>query len=424
MSNKKILLVFTNARSAEKIYNVIPELSKLYKLDLYMLGEFSPKTRWWGDNDTRFDFVEKNKKHFDEIIEGEGFIFHGDDVKDVLSPLDLNKYHTILLDGDHVREELQWPILYRAAKKKGILVIGNHHGNSNFGDNFLGHISKIALKAEPEKLTEEKQEFYKTDKKREITDKMISIDKVFCLGEKERIIYNQLYNDKNIIKGGIPTNDTLKNHLNVEGEHILLITNFLGNHGMGRMFTKGRLESQKALKKLRNKIFPHDFDDEFVPKSGLIELSKKYNKKIVIKQKTRFDDPRYDLNVEYIKKVLMHDWDGPYEILTDKGLDIDEVIAKSFIVISAASTLAFKPIQLRKPTVIIEGTGQIGNFYDYNGIVPLNKIAVENEVERQLKEGPDLEFIKTTLEGGLDFNATEIYVNNLKKVIDEHTSNL
>ena len=32
--------------------------------------------------------------------------------------------------------------------------------------------------------------------------------------------------------------------------------------------------------------------------------------------------------------------------------------------------------------------------------------------------------IKTTLEGGLDFNATEIYVNNLKKVIDEHTSNL
>ena len=80
MSNKKILLVFTNARSAEKIYNVIPELSKLYKLDLYMLGEFSPKTRWWGDNDTRFDFVEKNKKHFDELIEGEGFIFHGDDV--------------------------------------------------------------------------------------------------------------------------------------------------------------------------------------------------------------------------------------------------------------------------------------------------------------------------------------------------------
>ena len=68
----------------------------------------------------------------------------------------------------------------------------------NFGDNFLGHISKIALKAEPEKLTEEKQEFYKTDRKREITDKMISIDKVFCLGEKERIIYNQLYNDKNI----------------------------------------------------------------------------------------------------------------------------------------------------------------------------------------------------------------------------------
>lgn len=407
MSNKKILLVFTNARSAEKIYNVIPELSKLYKLDLYMLGEFSPKTRWWGDNDTRLNFIEKNKKHFDEIIEGDGFLFHGGKIKDVLSPLDLNKYHTILLDGNHVRPELQWPFLYQEAKKKGILVIGNHHGNSDFNSNLLGHISRIGLKAKPEKLT----------------DKIVTIDKVFCLGEKERIIYNQLYDNKNIIKGGIPTNDTLKKHLNTEGEHILLITNFLGNHGMNLMFTKDA-ESQLSYKKIRNKLFPHDFDDEFVPKSGLIELSKKYNKKIVIKQKTRFDDPRYDLNIEYIKKVLMHDWDGPYEILTDKGLDIDEVIAKSFIVISAASTLAFKPIQLGKPTIIVEGTGQIGNFYDYKGVVPLDKTAIENEVERQLKEGQDLEFTKTTLEGGLDFNATEIYVNNLKKVIDGHTSNL
>ena len=424
MSNKKILLVFTNARSAEKIYNIISELSKLYKLDLYMLGEFSPKTRWWGDNDTRFDFIEKNKQYFDEIIEGEGFLFHGDYIKDILSPLDLNKYHTILLDGDHVRAELQWPILYQEAKKKEILVIGNHHGNSDFGSNLLGHISKIGLKAETEKITENKEIFYHSERKKSLKDKMISIDKVFCLGEKERIIYNQLYDDKNIIKGGIPTNDTLKNHLNTEGEHILLITNFLGNHGISRPFSNTSKHTQQEHKRLRNKLFPHDFDDEFVPKSGLIELSKKYNKKIVIKQKTRFDDPRYHVNIEYIKKVLMHDWDGPYEILTDKGLDIDEVIAKSFIVISAASTLAFKPIQLRKPTVIIEGTGQTGNFYDYNGMVSLNKIAVENEVERQLKDGPDLEFIKTTLEGGLDFNATETYINNLKKVIDEHTSNL
>ena len=37
------------------------------------------------------------------------------------------------------------------AKKKEILVIGNHHGNSDFGSNLLGHISKIGLKAETEK---------------------------------------------------------------------------------------------------------------------------------------------------------------------------------------------------------------------------------------------------------------------------------
>ena len=407
MSNKKILVIFSNARSAEKIYNIIPELSKLYKLDLYMLGEFSPKTRWWGNNDTRLDFLEKNKQYFDEIIEGEGFLFHGAHIKDVLDPLDLNKYHTILLDGQMSYPELQWPILYKEAKKKNILVIGNHHGNLDFNHPSLGHITKIAMKELKDK-----------------PEKHISMDKVFCLGEKERLIYSQLYDNKNIIKGGIPTNDTLKQHLNTEGEYILVITNFLGNHGMHQPLHKSGAQSLKDLKKMINKIFPVNFDEEFVYKSGLLELSKKYNKKIVIKQKTRFDDPNYHKNIQYLKEEFMHNWTGPYEILTDKGLSIDEVIAKSFIVISAASTLTFKPIQLKKPTVIIEGSGQTGNFYDFEGLVPLDKVAIENEIERQIHNGPDTQFIETTIEGGLNFNSTEIYINNLKKIIDEHENNL
>ena len=53
MSGKKILLLFTNHRVAEKLWPIIPLLSKEYTLDLFLIGLYSFETPWIGDLDER-----------------------------------------------------------------------------------------------------------------------------------------------------------------------------------------------------------------------------------------------------------------------------------------------------------------------------------------------------------------------------------
>ena len=56
---KKLLLIITHPRTSEKIISVIPQLSTIYELDIYMCGQFSPLTRWYGDSDPRIEFIFK-----------------------------------------------------------------------------------------------------------------------------------------------------------------------------------------------------------------------------------------------------------------------------------------------------------------------------------------------------------------------------
>ena len=53
MSKSKLLLLFTNHRVAEKLWPVIPKLSKQYQLDLFLVGLMSNETPWVGDIDER-----------------------------------------------------------------------------------------------------------------------------------------------------------------------------------------------------------------------------------------------------------------------------------------------------------------------------------------------------------------------------------
>jgi len=80
---KHILIVLTNNRVNEKIRCIIPELSKYYKLSLYNIGEMSKETKWYGDVDPRIKFREDTYKYFEEVIEGEGFDFHGDRIHNI-----------------------------------------------------------------------------------------------------------------------------------------------------------------------------------------------------------------------------------------------------------------------------------------------------------------------------------------------------
>ena len=86
------------------------------------------------------------------------------------------------------------------------------------------------------------------------------------------------------------------------------------------------------------------------------------------------------------------------------------------MVISAPSTMTFKPIQLQIPTAIIKGSGQIGLFHDFKGLVELNKNKIVNTLEDQLIH-PDKTFILNTIEGGLNFNSTEVFINQIKNLI-------
>ena len=98
-------------------------------------------------------------------------------------------------------------------------------------------------------------------------------------------------------------------------------------------------------------------------------------------------------------------------------MDVDDdnkLISDSFIVFSAPSVMAFKPIQKGIPTILLNGYGQTGLFYDYMGLVDLDTQIIFDEVQRQYTNGKEKEFVLNTIKGGIDFSSTEKYVNVIR----------
>jgi hypothetical protein len=75
--------------------------------------------------------------------------------------------------------------------------------------------------------------------------------------------------------------------------------------------------------------------------------------------------------------------------------------------------MAFKSIQLGIPTVLIDKSGQVSNFYDYDGLFDIN-----NDFKSYLKEYTlKKDFIEKTITGGLTFNSTSLMINEIKKFL-------
>ena len=347
MSDKKILLLFTNHRVAEKLWPIIPLLSKEYTLDLFLVGLHSFDSPWVGDIDERKVKINKYKQYLNKVIVGPGVKYHSDNIKENLeSYINLDEYTLVLFDDNREMSEFNIPRFYQSCKSKNIKVIGNSHGNEDkdvWWNNAIGKSYDYAM-------------------------------------------------DFN--KGGIPANDTLKTQ-QLNPKHILIITNFLGI----------RSDLKNAFSWLN--IF---FDEHFLYECGALELSKQYNLPIKIKIKTRLDYPNYENEVKYIKSFCKE------EVIPNTD-NIDKLIAGSAVVISAPSTLAFKPIQLGIPTILIKGSGAIGAFYDYPGLVDLNKQEIFDNIQMQINHGKFNKFIEKTLAGGVNFNSSEVYIKNLKKLI-------
>lgn len=263
-----------------------------------------------------------------------------------------SKYDLIITDDNRVYNGLS-----EIYKKRKCLVIGNSHGNSEHG--------------------------YETK------NLGVSYDGCFVFGKKEATHNHQ-------IPGGIPCNDILVNYLGTPKEHILIILNQLGNCG-------------KAL--TGNGDYFKLFDKEFFDKINILKIQQDYNKPVVLKLKSRDDGPSLQDNIEYLNNILPDELD--YKIIVDVE-DDNLLIAQSVVVIGAASTLAFKPIQLNIPTVLIKGYGQTGLFSDFEGLVECDYKQVTDVLNTPMTP----KFIEDSIQGGNTWNSIDYYLNYIKQLIN------
>ncbi len=173
---KKVLFIAIQYRNGERVYPIIPYLSKDYELDLLKLYEMKPDRKWAGNIDLRNIFNSKYLKYFSNIIPS-------------INDIDYSKYDLILCDDDRARNGVE-----KIYKNKQCLMIGCSHGNRDLNPN-----SWHAIKHHK-----------------------VAFDKCFVFGKKETLPHS--------ILGGIPSNDNLEKYISEEKKHILVICNILGNH--------------------------------------------------------------------------------------------------------------------------------------------------------------------------------------------------
>jgi len=170
---KRILFVTTQYRVGERIYPIIPNLAKKYKLDLVKLYQMDPSHAWPGDDDLRKYFDREYLQYFNNV-------FNTIDV-------DYSKYDLILTDDNRPYNGL--PEVYG---RRRCLLLACSHGVTEHGY--------------------------------EVSGKNTTFDGCFVFGNKEVTADYQ-------IPAGIPANDELRKYKDIEKKHILVIVNYLGNSG-------------------------------------------------------------------------------------------------------------------------------------------------------------------------------------------------
>ena len=86
--------------------------------------------------------------------------------------------------------------------------------------------------------------------------------------------------------------------------------------------------------------------------------------------------------------------------------------------------MALKPIQMGIPTVVLgkhppkagAQFGQLGTFHDWD-IQHLKIESIMKNIEHQFDKGRDVEWIEKTIEGGVEYNSTEKYIEHIRNII-------
>ncbi|MBT4206943.1 hypothetical protein HOE22_01220 [Candidatus Woesearchaeota archaeon] len=353
---KKVLFVATVYRQGERIHPIIPELSVYVELDCLCIHQMGRGQEWNGNMDMRELFHRRYDAYFNSVSW---------DFKGVLN--NISKYDAIIFDDSRDKgTEIPTKIMYPIAKEHGITVYGNQHGNNKFSDKSyeVDHYKKV-------------------------------FDYCFLLGQYNKNIFSKYVDESAFLLGGIPSNDALK-YYERTNEHILVITNFLGNE---------------------RRMFPTFFSDEMVQKTKLADLQQTYGKRVVVKIKSRdrhfaLGNP-YENDISFVKTVLKNN-----SIEGDVLRDVDDdnlLISQAHSVIASPSTMCFKPIQMGIPTVILDRSGYIGAYENFYGFTSCE--GTGRKIYGQLERGRDIEYIEDNIAGGVDYNSTEIYIDNLINTI-------
>jgi hypothetical protein len=331
---KRILIVTIAYRVGERMYPTIPKLSKQYTIDVLRVYQMHPNFKWPGTFDMRNHFENCYNEYVNKVF------FEKEKI-------DYSSYDLIIYDDCRTNNGGDW--IYQQAKCP---VISCSHGN---GDNmYKNNINKV-------------------------------FDKLFLFGRQE-------ITESYIHATGIPSNDNLKNYLQVQKQHILVIINFLGNHEAP--FTK--------------------FNKDSIDSMNLLELQKLYNLPIVFKLKSRHNNGSAEKDQSYLRSLLPKELQ--FKIIIDTTND-NLLIAESALVLGAPSTLMCKSLQLKIPTLMFSGYGQTGIFKNYVGLIKLKSDTFFTYIDDITSYKIQDEYIENLIEGGTTFNSTDIFINNINKVI-------
>lgn len=350
---KNILFIATIYRCGEKVYPIIDTLKSIYNVDILTMYQMSQSFGWTGDFDFRQKFYEYHKNCVNGLNPKE--ILNGK--KDNFINKGLSKYDAIIIDDNILKANRGLDSL-RKRFRSG-LIIGCPHGNVEF-ENF-----KIRL-----------DNFF---------------DYSFVLGKKEQYLLSKHNNAKQLIPGGIPSNDVLKN-CKLKNEYILVVVGYVAH------------KSQKV-----NRSGYSYFDEKTFLNSGILDVQQKTGKKIIIKEKSR------GKKTEQPSLKFLEKYDGVSVIMDHKN--DNDLISNAACLISAPSTLCFKAIQVGVPTVLLRNYGVTGNFYDWPFFVECKKNLVMSALQNQEMGYRNKEWISQTLEGGYEFNSSSIYINNINNII-------
>lgn len=376
MIKKNILFITTTYRTGEKVYPILPELNKIHKVDVLNLFDMSRDTKWQWSFDPRQDFYTMCDNLGIESIHGPGVVGdksvnvkkYGKFIDNFKNLLKYNYYDLVFLDNNMQDKNMGWDCIYQFFSKQEIPYIGSPHGNREH---------------KKYKILKRIGNYY---------------DYSFIFGEKEKRFLNK-YGKKyyhhidRILPAGIPSNDTLKDY-HRGNKHILVIPNFTiapPKTGTSKKFKPFTVDAFKKLK--------------------LHKLSEEYNCPIVIKEKYRifYEDGFLERSLKDYKSIVSF-----ISVCEDEN----RLISDASCVISAFSTLAFKPIQLGIPTVLLNGSGMIGNFYDFPGIIDTTYDSMRKSLSNQEKNGRLVDFISDTLSGGLEYNSTQLYIDYINKILN------